>query len=209
MTSGGGGLLRCGRVAARRGRAGVRLSHGGRAGTASARGAAMRRFLLTASLLLTACTPETVPASASSPFVLATTYEEAGRYLFLVGGCNDCHSAGWTESNGTLPDSEWALGNPVGFRGAWGTTYAPNLRLFAAQVTEAKWVQTFRGSEGLPPMPWMNYRAMPEADLVAIQRFLKSLGARGKQVPDPLPPGKEPVTPYVDLTPKKPKSTGP
>jgi hypothetical protein len=57
---------------------------------------------------------------------------------------------------------------------------------------------------GLPPMPWPNYRTMNESDLGALQRFLRSLGARGAPAPAPLPPGKEPSTPYVDLTPKMP-----
>jgi hypothetical protein len=165
----------------------------------------MRCFLpVVLGLLIACCTPGTVPSSASPAFVLAATHENAGRYLFLIGGCNDCHTAGWTASNGKVPEAEWGLGNPVGFRGPWGTSYPPNLRLAASQLTETQWVLLFRHGQGLLPMPWMNYRAMPEADLVALQRFLRSLGARGKPAPDALPPGTEPATPYVDLTPRKP-----
>ena len=62
----------------------------------------------------------------------------------------------------------------------------------------------FRQGDGAPPMPWANYRDASESDLVAIHRFLKSLGPRGTQLPDPLPPGTEPTTPYIDMTPRQP-----
>lgn len=141
---------------------------------------------------------------AGPPHIQAATPEEAGRYFFLIGGCNDCHTVGWAESNGKLPEAEWALGNPMGNHGPWGTTYAPNLRLAVKEMDERKWVELFRKGEGSPPMPWQNYRAVPEADLIALHRFLTRLGPRGKQVPDMIPPGKPPVGPYIDFTPKQP-----
>jgi hypothetical protein len=150
-----------------------------------------------------ACTSDAEPP-ASPAFIQAATAEEAGRYFFLIGGCNDCHTMGWAESKGKLPETEWALGNAVGFKGPWGTSYPANLRLSAAQSTERQWVQMFRQSAGLPPMPWQNYHGTPDADLVAIQRFLHSLGPRGKPAPEPLPPGKEPTSAYIDLTPRTP-----
>lgn len=139
--------------------------------------------------------PPAQPVSTQGP-----SAEEIGRYLFLLGGCNDCHTPGWSASDGKLPDAEWALGSSVGYRGPWGTSYAENLRLAAASRTERQWVQLFRQGGGLPPMPWQNYRAVAETDLVAIHRFLRSLGARGVHAPDALPPGREPTTPYVDFT---------
>jgi hypothetical protein len=141
-------------------------------------------------------------------FVQAPASEDAGRYLFTIGGCNDCHTKGWAESGGRLPETEWALGTGVGYRGPWGTTYPENLRLSATESTEVQWVEMFRQRSGLPPMPWQNYRDMSEADLVAVQRFLRSLGARGQRAPAPLPPGKEPATTYIDLTPKEPARQG-
>ncbi len=162
-------------------------------------------IVLVSLLSLVGCTDsERAPAA----FVQAATSEEAGRYLFTIGGCNDCHTVGWAESGGKLPETEWALGNPVGYRGPWGTTYPKNLRLSATEHTEAQWVAMFRQSAGLPPMPWQNYVNMSETDLVAVQRFLKSLGARGVHAPAPLPPGKEPSTPYIDFTPKMPAPPG-
>jgi mono/diheme cytochrome c family protein len=55
-----------------------------------------------------------------------------GRYIALIGGCNDCHTAGFPQKGGEVPEAEWLLGNPVGFRGPWGTTYPTNLRLTQA-----------------------------------------------------------------------------
>ena len=43
---------------------------------------------------------------------------------------------------GNVPERDWLLGSgPLGFRGPWGTTYAPNLRLTASTMTEAEWVK--------------------------------------------------------------------
>ena len=158
---------------------------------------------------LAACTKDAEPPAASPAFIQAATPEEAGHYFFLTGGCNDCHTVGWAESKGTLPETEWGLGNPVGYRGPWGTTYARNLRLSARRNSERQWVQMYRQSAGLPPMPWQDYCRMPEADLLSIHRFLHSLGPRGKPMPNALPPGKEPATPYIDFTPKMPAPQGP
>ncbi len=167
--------------------------------------------LLALSSAALGCATDTEPPPAAAPpvFVQGPSPEEIGRYLFLFGGCNDCHTPGWSESDGKLPEAEWALGNPVGYHGPWGTSYAENLRLAAAGRTERQWVALFRQSGGMPPMPWQNYHAVAEADLVAIQRFLRTLGARGLRAPASLPPGREPATPYVDFTVRMPASRGP
>ncbi len=82
---------------------------------------------------------------------------ERGRYLVTIGGCNDCHTAGYLEQGGTTPESQWLTGSPVGYQGPWGTTYAANLRLVAGRMTEAEWVAHAR-KERLPPMPWFNVK---------------------------------------------------
>jgi len=173
----------------------------------------MHRLLLLTSALLASATPgcatDAEPPPLTAPIsVQGPSAEEIGRYLFLFGGCNDCHTPGWSESDGKLPEAEWALGNAVGYRGPWGTSYAENLRLAAAARTPRQWVQLFRQSAGLPPMPWQNYRTVAETDLLAIQSFLRSLGARGVHAPDTVPPGAEPSTPYLDFTPRLPASRG-
>ena len=58
--------------------------------------------------------------------------------------------------------------------------------------------------EGPPPMPWQNYRTLDEGDLRAMHRFVRSLGPRGEQVPEAVPAGQEPRTPYVSLVPVQP-----
>ena len=46
---------------------------------------------------------------------------ERGKYLVVVTGCNDCHTAGYLFSQGDVPEEEWLTGNPVGWRGPWGS----------------------------------------------------------------------------------------
>jgi len=144
-------------------------------------------------------------AEGALPYVVAPSPEAAGRYLVLFGGCNDCHTPGWEASGGKLPESEWLVGSPVGYRGPWGTTYASNLRLFVQAIGEDAWVQMFRTRTERPPMPWMNYHGLNERDLRAIYRFIKSLGPKGEPAPAYVPPDQEPKTPYILFIPQEPK----
>ncbi len=57
---------------------------------------------------------------------------ERGRYLVKTTGCNDCHTAGYTQTAGGTPQKAWLQGDVVGWQGPWGTTYASNLRLYFA-----------------------------------------------------------------------------
>lgn len=141
-----------------------------------------------------------VPAPA--PFVSASTPEEAGRYLVILGGCNDCHTANWPESGGAIPEQEWLTGSMVGFRGPWGTSYASNLRLLAQEMDEAGWVSMLRHRNGLPPMPWVNMKLLNDSDARAIYRYIRSLGAQGTRAPTAVPPGVEPLTPYIPFEPQ-------
>ncbi|WP_437769793.1 cytochrome C [Sorangium sp. So ce281] len=141
-----------------------------------------------------------------SPRVAAGTPEEAGRYLILVGGCNDCHTPGWDRSGGGLPTSEWLTGSGVGYRGPWGTSYAANLRISAQNLSEEAWVRMFREGAGRPPMPWLNYVTLHERDLVAMYRFIRSLGEKGAPAPQAVSPEEEPATPYILMVPQQPKS---
>lgn len=160
------------------------------------------------SLALGGCSTRTTSSSRggqADAHVQASSPEEAGRYLVKTGGCNDCHTPGWAESNGTLPESEWLVGNTVGFQGPWGTTYPPNLRLFVQNISEDAWVTMFRTRNERPPMPWMNYHNASEQDLRAIYRFIKSLGPKGQPAPAFVPPGEEPKNPYILWVPQQPK----
>lgn len=125
-----------------------------------------------------------------------------GRYVARVSGCNDCHTAGYIPANGAVPDSAWLAGDALGYRGPWGTTYAPNLRLYMADMTEDEWVERARSVETRPPMPWFNLRDMNEADMRAFYRFVRSLEPLGEPAPEYVPPEEEPSTPYIVFVPQ-------
>lgn len=119
-----------------------------------------------------------------------------GRYLVQIGGCNDCHTPGYPESNGKVDEKLWMTGSILGWHGPWGTTYAANLRLVAQKLTETEWMKRAR-SPLRPPMPWFNLRDMSNADVRAIYRYLKYAGPAGDPAPDYLPPDKAPPPPFV------------
>lgn len=137
-----------------------------------------------------------------TPHIKAGSALEAGRYLVLIGGCNDCHTPGYAERAGRLPMSRWLTGNPVGFRGPWGTTYPSNLRLTVQTLSERQWVEVAHTRNGYPPMPWWALNRMSEPDLRAIYRFIRSLGPAGVAAPARLAPGVEPQTAYIPFVPQ-------
>lgn len=108
---------------------------------------------------------------------------ERGRYLAILGGCNDCHTPGFAQSGGTTPESEWLTGVPVGWRGPWGTTYALNLRLFVNSLSENAWIQLAHTIRANPPMPFWTLNAMTKQDLRAIYQYIKMLGPKGGATP--------------------------
>lgn len=132
----------------------------------------------------------------------AATAVVAGRYLVIVGGCNDCHTGGWMQTGGSVPESEWLTGSPIGWQGPWGTTYAANLRLTVADMNEEAWVSMLHTRRDKPPMPWMNLNLLSEDDARAIYAFIKSLGKAGERMPAYVPPGTEPETPYLVMEPQ-------
>jgi len=127
-----------------------------------------------------------------------------GKYLVEIGGCNDCHTAGFAPSGGTTPEAQWLLGDSLGFRGAWGTTYSTNLREYIGEISENEWATKAKILKTRPPMPWWTVNAMTENDLRAIYKYIKSLGVVNRSVPSYVPPGVEPKTPYI-LWPAPPK----
>jgi mono/diheme cytochrome c family protein len=122
---------------------------------------------------------------------------ERGRYMVEVGGCNDCHTAGYAEAGGKAPESERLKGDTLGYRGPWGTTYPTNLRLSIGKMSEDQWLKYAKGLMTRPPMPWFNVRAMTEPDLRALYQYIKSLGGGGSEAPKFLPPNQAPKSPYV------------
>ncbi len=136
-------------------------------------------------------------SSKVEPSVTAGSAIDAGRYIVAIGGCNDCHTPNWAETEGKVPEEEWLTGIPMGWRGPWGTTYASNLRRVAHELTEDAWVALLKSRVARPPMPWMNVNRMSEADARAVYRFIRSLGMRGERMPAAVEPGAEPQTPYI------------
>lgn len=124
---------------------------------------------------------------------------ERGRYLVRIAGCNDCHTPGYAERGGEVPEAAWLRGDRLGWRGPWGTTYPINLRLYMSGMTEAQWLATARAVRSRPPMPWFALRDMTDDDLRAIYRFVRSLGPAGGPAPAYLPPGQTPSGPYVQF----------
>jgi len=122
---------------------------------------------------------------------------ERGRYIVKIGGCNDCHTAGYAEAGGETPESDRLKGDILGYRGPWGTTYPTNLRLSIGKMTEDQWLNYAKNLMTRPPMPWFNIRAMTDADLRALYQYVKSLGVSGTKAPAFMPPDKQPKPPYV------------
>ena len=143
-------------------------------------------------------------ASPERLSVVAFNPVDAGRYLVKITGCNDCHTLGWEQSGGRIPEAMWLTGVPVGFRGPWGTTYASNLRLYVRQFTPDTWVQVMRTRDVRPPMPWQSLHAMSDQDLRAVYEYIKQLGPAGLAMPAFVPPGEEPKTPFIVFIPQLP-----
>ena len=159
--------------------------------------------LLVISIFLLGCgkTEEADPQSGS-PHVVAANQIEAGRYIAIIGGCNDCHTEGYLQTEGDVPEKDWLAGSKLGWQGPWGTTYPSNLRLIVQELTEEEFVMVIHERTDLPPMPWMNVNQMSEKDAKALYHYLRSLGLKGEHSPDALDPGVEPETPYLSLVPK-------
>lgn len=146
-------------------------------------------------MLLSATAAERAPA----PGAAAKAQIARGRSLVVYGTCNDCHTPGWRETDGKIPDARWMTGTSVGFRGAWGTSYPTNVRLDFASMSEDRWLLAVRTRAGHPPMDWEDIRALSIADQRAIYAFVRRLGPAGVPAPDALPPWRDPAPPYIDM----------
>jgi hypothetical protein len=83
--------------------------------------------------------------------------------------------------------------------GAWGVSFAANLtpdqntglgiwteQMFVDAIKQGKHMGTSRPI--LPPMPWAEYRHLPDEDLKAMFAYLKTLKPIANRVPSPLGP---------------------
>jgi mono/diheme cytochrome c family protein len=122
-----------------------------------------------------------------------------GRYLVMIGGCNDCHTPGYLLKTGNVQEALWLTGSTLGWGGPWGTTYPPNLRLLLSTLTEDQWIKLARTLKARPPMPWFDLREMTDSDLRAIGAYIRYAGKAGAPAPAYVPPGKKPSTPCVQF----------
>ncbi|UXI70183.1 cytochrome C [Tahibacter amnicola] len=150
----------------------------------------MRTFTLGLMFLLT------FPAAAAPPAGEMALIER-GRYLLEIGGCHDCHTPGYTMQGGNAPKDAWLTGDRLGWQGAWGTTYAPNLRLRLNDMDLSTWVAFARTMKSRPPMPYWALNRMSETDLSAIWHVVKWLGKAGDPAPAALPAGAAAAGPVV------------
>ena len=127
-----------------------------------------------------------------------------GRYVVMIGGCNDCHTPEYGPKGGKVPEAQWLTGDALGFQGPWGTTYPTNLRTYFQGMTEEEWVKKAKSLSTRPPMPWFNVQAMSTGDLRAMYRYVRSLGPAGNPAPDYLPPDQAPKGPVIRF-PQPPK----
>lgn len=134
-------------------------------------------------------------------------YVARGRYLVSVSGCNDCHTPGYMQVDGQVDEKHWLVGTSIGFKGAWGTSYASNLRLLAAKLDEQAWLARTQ-LRMLPPMPWFALQRMTEDDRRAIYRYLRHLGPAGTPAPLYVLPGHTPSTPFIVFEPIAPSPHG-
>ena len=145
--------------------------------------------------------------AGGEPHVVADDAIAAGRYLVNYGGCNECHTPRFVQAKGQIPEAQRLTGNPVGFQGPWGTSYAINLRIFFTRVPEARWMAVVRKPpfEVHPPMPWGNLQALSDADLHAIYAYVNSLGNVGVPVHDFIPPGNAVTSEVIRMMPATPE----
>ena len=156
----------------------------------------------TLTLAIVPCVASSAETQTAKPGTSAKTVSstqiERGRYMILTGNCNDCHTIDYPPRDGKVAEKEWFLGSgALGFRGPWGTTYAPNLRLTVKNMTEEQWVKFAKALKTRPPMPWFNLNRTTEQDLRAMYQYIKQLAPVGEAAPQYLPPDKEPKSPYV------------
>jgi mono/diheme cytochrome c family protein len=157
----------------------------------------MKTRVLLALAALTAAFQPSLQAAGPDPAVAR------GRYLAQVAGCNDCHTPGYAQSGGQVPEKDWLVGGDVGFSGPWGVSYPSNLRLVAQTMSAAEW-RIHARAERRPPMPWFALRDMRDADVDAIYRYLRHLGPAGVPAPAAVAPGQPIPTAHIPFVPQPP-----
>jgi hypothetical protein len=105
------------------------------------------------------------------------------------------------------PNNPWTThtnDHLTAWSGAWGVSFAANLTpdqntglgiwtedMFVNAIKQGKHMGTSRPI--LPPMPWNEYRHLPDEDLKAMFAYLKSIPPIANRVPVPLGPDGKPI----------------
>jgi hypothetical protein len=146
-------------------------------------------YILLASLILSglfilncAKPDKTKPLERKSEFYFKMKYVDKGRFLVKKLGCNDCHTAGYLRSKGSVPEDKWLTGDTIGWRGPLGTSHGSNLRVLIDSIKEEEWIDMAKTLKSRPPMPHPILNAMDNEDLQAIYWFIRYLGPKGKPV---------------------------
>lgn len=155
----------------------------------------MKRMLcgIAAAVLLAGAAFTAGAASASHKAI------KHGEFLVNYGGCQDCHTPGWSENGGQAPKDMLLTGGGMNFQGPWGTTYPINLRLYFQNLTLKQWIRNARTVKGRPAMPFWTFRYLSDKDLGDIYAYVRSLGPAGQPAHDYVPPGQEAPAPYLKL----------
>lgn len=135
----------------------------------------------------------TVLSLACLGAMASDTSAARGRSVAVESGCVACHSPGGLAA----PERGWLTGNATGQLGPWGTTYASNLRVSLARMSEATWVRYAVKLKPRAPMPADALQRLSEHDLRALYRYARAAGVEGSQVPYAMAPGQLPPAPFV------------
>lgn len=130
-----------------------------------------------------------------------------GEFLVNYGGCNDCHTPGWDQHDGHAPRAQLLTGGGENFQGPWGTTYAPNLRLYMQELTLTQWIAAARSLKTRPAMPWWTFRYLTDQDLADMYAYIRDLGPAGQPAHAWVPPGQPAPAPYLKLVLPAPAAT--
>jgi mono/diheme cytochrome c family protein len=133
-----------------------------------------------------------------------------GKYLVQLGGCNDCHTAGYLL--GKADTSRYLGGSDVGFEvPGLGVFVAPNLtpdkdtglgNWTRQEIVTAIRTGTRPDSRILAPiMPWRAFATLTDVDAGAIADFLKSLPPVVHKVPGPFGPNEKVPVPRMTVVP--------
>lgn len=129
------------------------------------------------------------PAPLDGPVTAPTEGLAYGKYLALIGGCLECHTAHDATGN-RVPGRDFAGGWEM--RGPWGRNITSNITphpsTYVGQATKAEFIGRFKSFATMTAttapvaspgrntvMPWLAFSGMTEADLGAIFDYLETV----------------------------------